>query len=152
MFNVTYALCNVFKSLFIIFLLAIVLSVRRFTDSGYPFGIFKLFFQQYRYWVYVMVIHPSDQGVSDIIHQQVANKPVIICATEYFCEQHVQRSKFLWQVSEQLMVGYIAKNKQKYHTVRTISKSNGKIVEGESIDAPNTQIHERLLSWHGAGA
>jgi hypothetical protein len=46
------------------------------------------------------------------------------------------------------MVGYIAKNKQKYHTVRTISKSNGKIVEGESIDAPNTQIHERLLSWH----
>ena len=48
------------------------------------------------------------------------------------------------------MVGYIAKNKPKYHTVRTISKSNGKI--GESIDAPNTQIHERLLSWHGAGA
>jgi len=32
------------RSLFVIFLLAIVLSVLRFTDSNYPFGIFKLFF------------------------------------------------------------------------------------------------------------
>jgi len=28
------------------FLLAIVLSVLRFTDSDYPFGIFKLFFKR----------------------------------------------------------------------------------------------------------
>jgi len=28
----------------VLFLLAIVLSVLRFTDSDYPFGIFKLFF------------------------------------------------------------------------------------------------------------
>jgi len=32
------------RCLFVLFLLAIVLFVRlRFTDSGYPFGIFKLF-------------------------------------------------------------------------------------------------------------
>ena len=42
-------------------------------------------------------------------------------------------------------------NKTKYHTVRTISKSNGKIVEGESIDAPNTQIPDRLPSSLGTG-
>jgi hypothetical protein len=36
--------CVVFcRSLFVLFLLAIVLSVLRLTDSVYPFGIFKLF-------------------------------------------------------------------------------------------------------------
>ena len=30
------------RSLFVLFLLAIVLSVLRFTDSDYPFGILKL--------------------------------------------------------------------------------------------------------------
>jgi hypothetical protein len=30
---------------FVLFLLAIVLSVLQFTDSDYPFGIFKLFIQ-----------------------------------------------------------------------------------------------------------
>jgi len=40
------ALCVMFySSLFVLFLLAIVMSVlRQFTDSDYPFGIFKLFF------------------------------------------------------------------------------------------------------------
>jgi hypothetical protein len=33
--------------LFVLFIFTIVLSVLRFTDSYYPFGIFKLFFQQY---------------------------------------------------------------------------------------------------------
>jgi len=32
------------RSLFVLFLLAIVLSVLRYMDSDYPFGIFKLFF------------------------------------------------------------------------------------------------------------
>ena len=36
---------------FVLFLLAIVFSVLRFTDSDYPFGIFKLFLQ----WVVVIV-------------------------------------------------------------------------------------------------
>ena len=36
--------CLVFyRSLFVLFLLAIVLSVLQFTDSDYPFGIIKLF-------------------------------------------------------------------------------------------------------------
>jgi len=35
-------MCMFCRSLFVFFLLAIVLSVR-FTDSGYSFGIFKLF-------------------------------------------------------------------------------------------------------------
>ena len=35
-----------YKSLFALFLLAIVLSDIRYTDSDYPFGIFKLFFEQ----------------------------------------------------------------------------------------------------------
>ena len=34
---------------FVLFLLAIVLSVLRYTDSDYPFGIFKLFFLVYTY-------------------------------------------------------------------------------------------------------
>jgi hypothetical protein len=33
------------KSLFVLFRLAIVLSVLRFTDADYPFGIYKLFFK-----------------------------------------------------------------------------------------------------------
>jgi len=40
------------------------------------------------------------------------------------------------------------KNK-KYHTVRTIPKSNIKILERGNIDAGNTQIHDRSLSWLG---
>ena len=38
---VCFVHCNL---LFVLFLLVIVLSVLRFTDSDYPFGIFKLFF------------------------------------------------------------------------------------------------------------
>jgi len=37
--------------------------------------------------------------------------------------------------------------KQKYHTVRTVPKSNRKIVESGKIDTPN--IHDRSLSWLG---
>jgi hypothetical protein len=36
-------MCMLCRSLFVLFLLAIVLSVLRYTDSDYPFGIFKLF-------------------------------------------------------------------------------------------------------------
>ena len=36
---------------------------------------------------------------------------------------------------------------KKYHTVRTISKSNSKIVERSKIDISNTQIHDPSLSW-----
>jgi hypothetical protein len=41
-------MCMFCRSLFVhlyFFLLAFVLSVLRFTDSDYPFGIFKLFFE-----------------------------------------------------------------------------------------------------------
>jgi hypothetical protein len=38
------------------------------------------------------------------------------------------------------------KNK-KYHTVGMIPKSNRKIVEKGKIDALNTNIYERSLSW-----
>jgi hypothetical protein len=37
-------MCMFCRSLFVLFLSAIVLSVLRFTDSDYPFGIFKLFY------------------------------------------------------------------------------------------------------------
>ena len=36
-------MCNVYRLLFVYFLLALVLSVLRFTNSDYLFGIFKLF-------------------------------------------------------------------------------------------------------------
>jgi hypothetical protein len=36
-------MCMFCRSLFVIFLVAIVLSVLRFTDSDYPFGILKFF-------------------------------------------------------------------------------------------------------------
>jgi len=35
------------RSLFVLFLLAIVLSVLWYTDSDYPFGVFKIFFDIY---------------------------------------------------------------------------------------------------------
>ena len=38
----TFEVC-ILLLIFVLFLLAIVLSVLRFTDSDYPFGIFKLF-------------------------------------------------------------------------------------------------------------
>ena len=40
--NISF-MCMICKSLFVLFLLAVMLSVLRFTDSDYPFGIFKLF-------------------------------------------------------------------------------------------------------------
>ena len=40
---------------------------------------------------------------------------------------------------------------QKYHSVGTFPKSNSKIVERCKIDTPNTQIHDRSLSWLGTG-
>jgi hypothetical protein len=36
-------MCMFCRSLFVYFLLAIAVTVHRFTDSDYPFGIFKLF-------------------------------------------------------------------------------------------------------------
>jgi len=37
------------------------------------------------------------------------------------------------------------------NTVRTIPKSTIKIVELDKSDTPNTQIHDRSLSWIGIG-
>jgi hypothetical protein len=42
------------------------------------------------------------------------------------------------------------KNK-KYHTVRTVRKSNRKILERRKIDTPSTQIYDQSLSWLGTG-
>ena len=39
------------------------------------------------------------------------------------------------------------KNNNKYHTVKTIPKSNIKVVERGQIYTSNTQIHDRLLFW-----
>ena len=39
----------------------------------------------------------------------------------------------------------------KYNTVVTIPKSNIRIVERGKSDIPNTQIHDRSLSWIGTG-
>ena len=39
-------MCMFCRSLFVLFLLPIVLSVLRFTDPDYPFGIFNLYLQQ----------------------------------------------------------------------------------------------------------
>ena len=42
----------------------------------------------------------------------------------------------------------------KYCTVGTVSKiikSNRKGTETGKVDTPNTQLHERSLSWHGTG-
>ena len=36
---------------------------------------------------------------------------------------------------------------KKYHTVGTVPKFNTKIVETGKMDTPNTQIHDRSLSW-----
>ena len=42
------------------------------------------------------------------------------------------------------------KNK-KYHTVGTIHKSDIKIVERGKMDTPNTEMHDRSLSWLDTG-
>jgi hypothetical protein len=36
---------------------------------------------------------------------------------------------------------------RKYHTVRTVPKSNIKIVEIGKFVTPNTQMHDSLLTW-----
>jgi hypothetical protein len=47
---------------------------------------------------------------------------------------------------------YIIKWKiKKYHSVRTILKSNRKIVERGKMDTPSTQIRYLWLSWLGTG-
>jgi hypothetical protein len=38
-----------------------------------------------------------------------------------------------------------------YLTVRTISKSNIKIVERGTINTTNTQTHDNLIAWLGTG-
>ena len=43
------------------------------------------------------------------------------------------------------------RKKEKYHTVGTIPNLNIKIAERGNIDTPNTQIHDRPLSWLGTG-
>ena len=46
--SISSFICIFCRPLFVLFLLAIVLSVfLRYTNSGYPFGIFKLFFAEY---------------------------------------------------------------------------------------------------------
>jgi hypothetical protein len=40
---------------------------------------------------------------------------------------------------------------KKYHTVGTIPKSDIKIVERGKMDTPNTEIHDRSLSWLDTG-
>ena len=41
--------------------------------------------------------------------------------------------------------------KKKYHTVGIIPKSNIKIVDRDKIDTPDTQVHDRALSWLDTG-
>jgi hypothetical protein len=39
--------------------------------------------------------------------------------------------------------------KKQKNTVGTVPKSNREILGRGKIDTPNTQIHDRSLSWHG---
>ena len=39
---------------------------------------------------------------------------------------------------------------KKYHTVRTVPKSNGNIVEIEAKSTPLTPVHDHSLSWIGS--
>jgi hypothetical protein len=41
------------------------------------------------------------------------------------------------------------KNKNKKQIVGIVQKLNGKIIERDKIDTPNTQIYDRSLSWLG---
>jgi hypothetical protein len=41
------------------------------------------------------------------------------------------------------------KKNKKCHTVATVPKSIRKIIETGRVDIPNTQIHDRSLSWLG---
>jgi hypothetical protein len=43
------------------------------------------------------------------------------------------------------------KNKNKKQIVGIVQKLNGKIIERDKIDTPNTQIYDRSLSWLGTG-
>jgi len=56
--RVTRSLVMFCRSLFVLFLLAIVMSGLRFTDSDYPFGIFKLFLNT---WLNKTLNHPDIQ-------------------------------------------------------------------------------------------
>ena len=64
------------RSLFVPFLLSIVLSVLQITDSEYPFGIFK-FFLHLNIYSYFLVLHSrqnmSARGTNSDFDQQIYN-------------------------------------------------------------------------------
>jgi hypothetical protein len=49
---------------------------------------------------------------------------------------------------------YVVENEKQhgYHTVRTILKSNIKMIETDKISTPNTEIRERSPSWLCTGS
>ena len=60
---------------FVLFLLAIVLSILRFTDYDYPFGIFKLFLQTFvslfRDYIYHNQLNGDQNNVGDHVSMSV---------------------------------------------------------------------------------
>ena len=69
--------CVVFcKSLFVLFLLVIRLSVLRFTDSDYPFVIFKLFLFVFFYILSIKTVYlGSNEDVSIPEHNEHVSIP-----------------------------------------------------------------------------
>ena len=67
--------------------------------------------------------------------------PLLIWSYEIFLKNEHRSFVKLW----------IKWKTNKYHTVRTIPKSNIKIVKRSKIDITNTQIHDGSCSWLGTG-
>jgi hypothetical protein len=53
-------------------------------------------------------------------------------------------------IEERRRYTYINIKNKNYHTVRTVPKSNRKIVERGKNQYPNTHVHNRSLPWLGA--
>jgi hypothetical protein len=79
------------RSLFVLFLLAIVLFVLLlFTDSDYPFGIFKLFLPHintiYTFWNLKIVTWPCDQSQGQWPNSYNRHSPT----SKYICMQNIK--------------------------------------------------------------
>ena len=79
------------------------------------------------------------------MRKKTKNQPGWLC----FCWIKIKRGLFVEDPTYNICT-YKMKNK-KYNTAGTVPKSNIKIVERDTVDTPNTQIHNRSLSWLGTG-
>ena len=82
-FSVVRFMCMFCRSLYVLFLLTIVLSVFQFTDSDYPFGVFKVFLCLLYCWIYLITLQCGHCPVGYIISDRMFAICSLCCVYMY---------------------------------------------------------------------